>query len=109
MCSICGGSGWTEAGPCRECDGPNLPDGWGDLPGSIANRDRDIAELRALLGDGPPGTSATLLREAADKIEGLKEDLKSAVEIAWDRGATEWVRLNYPRDARRLEAQRQEP
>ena len=21
MCSICGGSGWTETGPCRSCNG----------------------------------------------------------------------------------------
>lgn len=37
------------------------------------------------------------------KIEGLKEDLRSAVEVAWNRGATQWVKMNYPRDAERLE------
>ena len=37
------------------------------------------------------------------KIEGLEEDLKSAVEVAWDRGARTWVRVNYPARAARLE------
>ncbi|MBB3411176.1 hypothetical protein FHT87_005129 [Rhizobium sp. BK316] len=37
-----------------------------------------------------------LLEEAIDKIEGLEADLDSAVEVAYKRGATEWVRLNYP-------------
>ncbi len=37
------------------------------------------------------------------KIDGLEEDLKSAVQVAWHRGATEWVRMNYPKDAERLE------
>lgn len=31
-----------------------------------------------------------------DRIDGLEADLDSAVEVAWNRGATEWVRLNYP-------------
>lgn len=31
-----------------------------------------------------------------DKVDGLTADLDSAVEVAWKRGATEWVRLNYP-------------
>ncbi len=41
--------------------------------------------------------------ELEDRIEGLEEDLKSAIEVAWNRGATKWVRMNYPRDAERLE------
>ena len=36
-------------------------------------------------------------REAVDKIEGLEEDLKEAVTIAWKYGARDWVRMNYPR------------
>lgn len=39
---------------------------------------------------------------AADKIEGLEADLGSAVEVAFKRGATEWVRLNYPEHYKRL-------
>lgn len=34
--------------------------------------------------------------ELEDKIDGLEGDLESAVEVAFDRGATEWVKLNYP-------------
>ncbi|NTG01832.1 hypothetical protein G6L30_17075 [Agrobacterium rhizogenes] len=61
----------------------------------------DIVE-RLLDGIGSYGdmgrvsTSAGLIREAADKIEGLEADLDSAIEVAYRRGATEWVRLNYP-------------
>lgn len=31
-----------------------------------------------------------------DKIDGLESDLENAVETAFKRGATEWVKLNYP-------------
>lgn len=48
-----------------------------------------------------------VLEEAADKIEGLEADLDSAVEVAYDRGATEWTRLNYPTQYKRL--QQREP
>ncbi len=44
--------------------------------------------------------------EAIDKIEGLEADLKSAIQVAWHRGATKWVKMNYPRDAERLERAR---
>jgi hypothetical protein len=41
-----------------------------------------------------------------DKVEGLTTDLDSAVEVAFKRGATEWVRLNYPDHFKRLSADR---
>lgn len=41
-----------------------------------------------------------------DKIEGLEADLDNAVEVAWKRGATEWVRLNYPKHYARFTAGR---
>ncbi len=31
-----------------------------------------------------------------DKIEGISADLDSAVDVAFNRGADEWVRMNYP-------------
>lgn len=31
-----------------------------------------------------------------DKVEGLDSDLRSAVEVAYQRGAHEWASLNYP-------------
>ena len=46
---------------------------------------------------------------AADEIDGLEEDLKSAIEVAWNRGAQTWVRDNYPAHAARLAAQHKEP
>lgn len=39
-----------------------------------------------------------------DKIDGLEADLDSAVEVAWKRGAHEWVRLNYPKHSERFAA-----
>jgi hypothetical protein len=39
-----------------------------------------------------------------DKIEGLQSDLESAVQVAYNRGAVEWARLNYPTWIDRLEA-----
>jgi hypothetical protein len=45
---------------------------------------------------------AKLERQAAeiemlrDKVEGLESDLRCAVQVAYNRGATEWARLNYP-------------
>lgn len=31
-----------------------------------------------------------------DKLEGLEEDLREAVQVAYNRGAVEWAELNYP-------------
>jgi hypothetical protein len=51
--------------------------------------------------DGPEAAD-TLERQAAeierlrDKVEGLESDLRCAVQVAYNRGATEWARLNYP-------------
>ncbi len=42
------------------------------------------------------------IREAIDKIEGLDADLDSAIEVAWKRGATDWVRMNYPKHYERF-------
>ena len=38
----------------------------------------------------------TMARAAADAIEQLDSDLKSAVEAAYQHGATEWVKANHP-------------
>ena len=61
---------------------------WNDVSPS------DAAHIAAF----DPPTCIDLL----DKIDGLKEDLRSAVEVAFERGATTWVRLNYPKDFERL-------
>lgn len=41
---------------------------------------------------------------AADKIDGLEEDLREAVMVAFNRGAHIWVRMNYPHLYRQLSA-----
>ena len=40
-----------------------------------------------------------------DKIEGLQADLESAVEVVFNRGGEEWVRMNYPALYARLAGQ----
>lgn len=47
---------------------------------------------------------ATEVDRLHDQVEGLNSDLDSAVEVAFRRGATEWVRLNYPTHFDRLSA-----
>lgn len=39
-----------------------------------------------------------------DKVDGLSSDLDSAVEVAYRRGAVDWVRQNYPAHFERLSA-----
>lgn len=39
-----------------------------------------------------------------DRIDGLESDLESAVQVAFNHGAEEWARLNYPSWIDRLEA-----
>jgi hypothetical protein len=31
-----------------------------------------------------------------EKVDGMETELKSAVQVAYSRGAIEWTRLNYP-------------
>lgn len=57
----------------------SMVEGWKHLP--------DSAAVTVPLAD---------LRAALDKIDGLDEDLHSAVQVAFRRGATEWTRRNYP-------------
>lgn len=42
------------------------------------------------------------LDQLHDRCDGLAEDLRSAVEVAFSRGAREWTQLNYPKDYDRL-------
>lgn len=77
---------------------------------------RDFAEAVAALFEAEKYADADTMVDAnisdasealswsVDKIQGLEADLDSAVEVAWKRGATEWVRLNYPKHFTRLTA-----
>lgn len=47
-------------------------------------------------------TDPSKILEMIDKIDSLSSDLDSAVEVAFKRGATEWVRLNYQQHYERL-------
>lgn len=67
---------------CRDWDGTEMPDG---------------APTRV-------DVSCATIREAIDKIEGLDADLDSAIEVAWKRGARDWVRMNYPQHYARFTA-----
>ncbi len=68
----------------------------------LVERLRGLADCDARAGE-PLGRC---MREAADKIDGLEADLEAAVAVAWERGATEWARVNYPRQALILERAR---
>ncbi|UXN58846.1 hypothetical protein [Phyllobacterium zundukense] len=46
--------------------------------------------------------TASRMKDLEHKIHALEVDLGSAVEIAYLRGATEWVRINYPSHYKRL-------
>ncbi len=63
----------------------------------------DLPKLLKEVAGVRSDSEAALMGLAADEIDGLEEDLRSAVEVAWNRGATEWVKMNYPKDAERLE------
>ena len=39
---------------------------------------------------------------SSDDLDGVEADLDSAIEVAYKRGATEWVRMNYPLHYERL-------
>lgn len=39
---------------------------------------------------------------SSDKVEGLEADLENAVETAFNRGAKDWARMNYPDQYQRL-------
>lgn len=53
--------------------------------------DDTISAIKDLLA--PPQTS---VQDLEDTIDGLRSDLDSAVTVAYNYGAGEWVRLNFP-------------
>jgi hypothetical protein len=84
------------AGLCerlRAVESSQGPSNWSDI--------RQVTTKWYRNPDGPKAAK-TLERQAAeikrlrDKVEGLESDLRCAVQVAYNRGATEWARLNYP-------------
>lgn len=79
-------------------------------------------EVYSLRSERMPEGSLPWLYEAAkigaaviieDKVEGLLSDLDAAIEVAWKRGAYDWVQLNHPNHYQRFvdaasEAERKE-
>lgn len=56
-----------------------------------------LKEAEHALADQPfPAFDRRHMEAAFDKISGLESDLESAVRMAFDHGAFEWVRDNYP-------------
>ena len=39
---------------------------------------------------------AAEIERLRDRVDGLDADLRCAIQTAYNRGATEWARLNYP-------------
>ncbi|MEX3009259.1 hypothetical protein [Hoeflea sp. TYP-13] len=64
----------------------------------IVNHLRNISEITGLDWQH----HITMARSAADAIEKLDADLEGAIEVAFDHGATEWVKLNHPDHYARL-------
>lgn len=60
--------------------------------------------VREMLDAARRASDATPADERDDTIDGLRSDLEAAVEVAYKRGATEWVRLNYPDQFKKLSA-----
>lgn len=56
------------------------------------------------IGFVPVGEKDAAIEELEDRIDGLNSDLQSAVEVAFNRGAEDWVRMNYPAQFARLMA-----
>jgi len=52
--------------------------------------------MRVLINSASIALIRGIMKEELQNMDGLKEDLEQAVRVAFDRGATEWTRLNYP-------------
>ncbi|MDW9481780.1 hypothetical protein GOB57_24330 [Sinorhizobium meliloti] len=70
----------------------------------IYEQDRINAITKAVMGLAGTLLAIQRVEIQEDKIEGLESDLESAVQVAYDHGAEEWARLNYPSWMERLEA-----
>lgn len=100
-CPFCGGEaqridiedGENAFGACIECKACHASSNleFGRKENFVSNWNR-----RAILASRPDDAA---LR---DKIEGLEADLFLAVSTAYQRGAVEWARLNYPEWIERL-------
>lgn len=65
----------------------------------MTNADRDQQELADMRLE---------LSRALDTIDGLRSELSEAVSVAYQRGAVEWTRLNYPIQYKRIRAAERE-
>jgi hypothetical protein len=67
-----------------------------EMVGTGRSKDRRMASDRR---EAATTIRSLLARVAAleDSNEGLTADLHDAVQTAYNRGATEWARLNYPK------------
>jgi hypothetical protein len=45
---------------------------------------------------------ASAIMAERERCEGIEADLDAAIEVAWNRGATDWVRMNYPKHYERF-------
>ncbi|MCV9964174.1 hypothetical protein OIU34_20020 [Pararhizobium sp. BT-229] len=70
----------------------------------IYEKDRIAAITKAILGVAGTLLAVQKIEIEDDRIEGLQSDLESAVQVAYNHGAEEWARLNYPSWVERLEA-----
>ena len=80
---------------------------WTKLPSGLGRLDTIPQEAHEVIRTIVAEKEALEARieELEDRVEGLTADLESAVEVAYRRGAMEWVYLNYPAIFTRLAAQ----
>lgn len=94
---------WTQAAAVLTLQSPRA-----ETPKSVAKETvarwlKDPAVKEALHRSPRAETQeADAQGQLLDKIDGLESDLDSAIEVAFNRGATDWVRLNYPKRYERL-------
>lgn len=73
-----------------------------DAPCSAAE-ERNAAITHAVLGVAGTLLAIQKVEIEQDRIDGLQADLEEAVQVAYNRGAVEWAKLNYPTWIERLE------
>ena len=53
--------------------------------------------VETAMTEAPKDWNSMSREDLLDKIDALDSELKTAVEVAYKRGAAEWTKLNYPK------------
>lgn len=72
--------------------------------GHVSENERNDAITKSVCDVVAFMLAANIREIYEDKVDGLESDLMEAVKVAFNHGAEEWTRLNYPQWIKRLEA-----